>query len=32
LQDYMAQVVADSSNRQIKNIIQSVASAVFFPI
>lgn len=32
LQDHMAQVVADSSNRQIKNVIQSVASAVFFPI
>ncbi len=32
LQDYMAQVVADSSNRQIKNVIQGVASAVFFPI
>ncbi len=32
LQDYMAQVVADSGNRQIKNVIQGVASAVFFPI
>jgi len=32
LQDHMAQVIADSSNRQIKNVIQSVASAVFFPI
>lgn len=32
LQDHMAQVVADSSNRQIKNVLQSVASAVFFPI
>lgn len=32
LQDQMAQVVADTSNRQIKNVIQSVASAVFFPI
>ena len=32
LQDYMAQVVADSGNRRIKNVIQSVASAVFFPI
>lgn len=32
LQDHMAQVVAESSNRQIKNVIQSVASAVFFPI
>lgn len=32
LQDHMAQVVADRTNRQIKNVIQSVASAVFFPI
>jgi hypothetical protein len=32
LQDLMAQVVADASNRQIKNVIQGVASAVFFPI
>jgi hypothetical protein len=32
LQDHMAQVIADSSNRQIKNVVQSVASAVFFPI
>lgn len=32
LQDHMAQVVADGTNRQIKNVIQSVASAVFFPI
>jgi hypothetical protein len=32
LQDHIAQVVADSTNRQIKNVIQSVASAVFFPI
>lgn len=32
LQDHMAQVVADGSNRKIKNVIQSVASAVFFPI
>ncbi len=32
LQDHMAQVVADSSNRQIKSVIQGVASAVFFPI
>ncbi len=32
LQDHMAQVVAESSNRKIKNVIQSVASAVFFPI
>lgn len=32
LQDHMAQVVADSTNRQIKNVVQGVASAVFFPI
>lgn len=32
LQDHMAQVVADRTNRQIKNVIQSVASAVFFPL
>lgn len=32
LQDLMAQVVADVTNRQIKNVIQGVASAVFFPI
>ena len=32
LQDHMAQVVADSTNRQIKNVIQGVASMVFFPI
>lgn len=32
LQDHMAQVVADGTNRRIKNVIQSVASAVFFPI
>lgn len=32
LQDHMAQVVADASSRQIKNVIQGVASAVFFPI
>jgi len=32
LNDHMAQVVADSTKRQIKNVIQSVASAVFFPI
>jgi hypothetical protein len=30
--DLMAQVVADSTNRQIKQVIQGVASAVFFPI
>ena len=32
LQDLMAKVVADSSNRQIKNVIQRVTSVVFFPI
>lgn len=32
LQDHFAQVVAEASNRRIKNVIQSVASAVFFPI
>ncbi len=32
LQDHMAQVVADSTNRQIKNVIQGVASMVFFPL
>jgi hypothetical protein len=32
LQDVMAKVVADGSNRQIKNVIQRVTSAVFFPI
>ena len=32
LQDHMAQVVADSTNRQIKNVVQGVAQAVFFPI
>jgi hypothetical protein len=32
LQDHMAQVVADTTNRQIKNVVQRVASAVFFPI
>jgi len=32
LQDHFAQIVADTSNRRIKNVIQSVASAVFFPI
>lgn len=31
-QDLMAKVVADGSNRQIKNVIQRVTSAVFFPI
>ncbi len=32
LQDGMARIVAQSSNRRIKTIIQSVASAVFIPI
>jgi len=32
LQDLMAKVVAEGSNRQIKNVIQRVTSAVFFPI
>jgi len=32
LQDHFAQIVADTSNRRSKNVIQSVASAVFFPI
>jgi len=32
LQDNMARVVAQGSNRRIKTIIQSVASAVFMPI
>lgn len=32
LQDNMARVVAQSSNRRIKTILQSVASAVFIPI
>lgn len=32
LQDLMAQVIADSTNRQLKNVIQGVASAVFFPL
>lgn len=32
LQDHMAQVVADTTNRRIKNVIQGVATAVFFPI
>ncbi len=32
LHDHFAQVVAEASNRRIKNVIQSVASAVFFPI
>ncbi len=32
LHDQFAQVVADTGNRRIKNVIQGVASAVFFPI
>ena len=32
LQDHFAYVVADTTNRRIKNVIQGVASAVFFPI
>ena len=28
----MAQIVADSTNRRIKSVIQNVATAVFFPI
>ncbi len=32
LQDSMARIIAQSSNRRIKNVIQSVASAVFLPI
>ncbi len=32
LQDSMARVVAETTNRRIKNIIQSMASAVFLPI
>ncbi len=32
LHDHFAQVVADTGSRRIKNVIQSVASAVFFPI
>lgn len=32
LQDLMAQVIADSTNRQLKNVIQGVASVVFFPL
>ena len=31
-QDAMAHIIADSTNRRIKNVIQHVASAVFFPI
>lgn len=32
LQDSTARIVAEKSNRRIKNVIQSVASAVFLPI
>jgi len=32
LQDSMAQIVADATNRRIKNVIQSVASSVFIGI
>jgi len=32
LHDHFAHVVADTTNRRIKNVIQGVASAVFFPI
>ena len=32
LQDLMAQVIADGTNRQLKNVIHGVASAVFFPL
>jgi len=32
LQDHMAQVVAETTNRQIKNVLQGVVSTVFFPI
>lgn len=32
LHDHFAHVVADTSNRRIKNVVQGVASAVFFPI
>lgn len=32
LHDHFAQVVADSAHRRIKNVIQGVASAVFFPL
>lgn len=31
-QDIMARIVADSTNRRIKTVVQSVASAVFLPI
>lgn len=32
LHDHFAQVIADTNNRVIKNVIQGVASAAFFPI
>jgi hypothetical protein len=32
LQDSSARIVAETTNRRIKNVIQSVARAVFFPI
>ena len=32
LQDHFAYVVADTTNRRIKNVVQSMATAVFFPI
>jgi hypothetical protein len=32
LQDSSARIVAETTNRRIKNVIQSVAQAVFFPI
>jgi hypothetical protein len=32
LQDSMAGIVAQATNRRIKNVIQSVASVIFFPI
>lgn len=32
LHDHFALVVAEASNRRIKNVIQGVASAVFFPL
>lgn len=32
LHDHFAYVVADTTNRRIKNVIQGMASAVFFPI
>ncbi len=32
LQDSSARIVAEGTNRRIKNVIQSVATAIFFPI